>query len=600
MNKKFFYNLSIRNKFFFTSATLLLSVSLFLALFSSHTLWKNSTEQILENYDTVMEQAGNNIENIFSSVSSLSRVIAPNQWIQEYYLERNNEYNTVEQKALIKSFLDTIIEPYGIISSITIYGLDGRTVSSALNKQNSTSRITDMDFFNQQVLALKNNWGTTLYLPPRQSAFGEDNSREDVIAVLKPIISTASGNLVAVLEVDILESAISGSIAAMYPSKGAEVFIADSSGTITSSPNKEEISTSIADTELYSLLNKVTSSESFNQFITEDGEEYLVCIRKFSSLDWYVVSKIPAAGLYEQSNQQLFVIAVITCLALFVTIPVSFSLANTISRPLKILCSCMDQAAEGNLNVTIPDFGRNEIGTLSYRFTNMLEQISSLISQITKEKLARRENQLLALQAQINPHFLYNTLESISALISLKLYEDAVRMTRSLEISSKAALSGGKNVIPLEKEIQNVETYLKILKCRYGTMFDYQITLPPELSHFVITKLTIQPLVENSIYHGIRRQEKTGFISVSCCLQNDRIEIQVTDNGPGFDKNTIDTVFASPSSSYGLYNVNERIQLYFGTGYGLSIDRDYPFGARVCIHIPAVTASTEATIQLRK
>ena len=131
-------------------------------------------------------------------------------------------------------------------------------------------------------------------------------------------------------------------------------------------------------------------------------------------------------------------------------------------------------------------------------------------------------------------------------------------------------------------------------------MFDYQITLPPELSHFVITKLTIQPLVENSIYHGIRRQEKTGFISVSCCLQNDRIEIQVTDNGPGFDKNTIDTVFASPSSSYGLYNVNERIQLYFGTGYGLSIDRDYPFGARVCIHIPAVTASTEATIQLRK
>ena len=98
MNKRFFYNLSIRNKFFFTSAVLLISVSLFLAIFSSHTLRKNSTKEILENYDTIMEQAGNNTENIFSSVSSLSRVIAPNQWIQEYYLERNNEYNTVEQK----------------------------------------------------------------------------------------------------------------------------------------------------------------------------------------------------------------------------------------------------------------------------------------------------------------------------------------------------------------------------------------------------------------------------------------------------------------------------------------------------------------------
>ncbi|HIR27509.1 MAG TPA: histidine kinase [Candidatus Choladousia intestinigallinarum] len=600
MNKRFFYNLSIRNKFFFTSAVLLISVSLFLAIFSSHTLRKNSTKEILENYDTIMEQAGNNTENIFSSVSSLSRVIAPNQWIQEYYLERNNEYNTVEQKALIKSFLDTIIEPYGIISSITIYGLDGRIVSSALNKQNGNSKITDMDFFNEQVLALKNNWGTTLYLPPRSSVSQDENGSENVIAVLKPIISTASGNLVAVLEVNILESAISGSIAAMYPSDGAEVFITDSSGVITSSPSKEKISTSIAGTELYPLLEKSSSSESFNQFITDGGKEYLVCIRKFSGLDWYVISKIPTGALYEQSTQQLVTIAVITCLALFITIPVSFSLANTISRPIKTLCSCMDQAAEGNLNVSIPDLGHNEIGTLSYRFKNMLEQISSLISQITKEKLARRENQLLALQAQINPHFLYNTLESISSLISLKLYDDAVLMTRSLEIFYKTALSGGKNVIPLEKEIQNVETYLKILKFRYRTMFDYQIALPSELKHYVITKLTIQPLVENSIYHGIRRQDKTGFISVSCRLCENGIEIRVTDNGPGFDQNMIDTVFNSPSSSYGLFNVNERIQLYFGPAYGLSIDRDNPCGACVRIHIPAVTASTEATIQLRK
>ncbi len=592
MNKNFFQNLSIRNKFFFASALLLLCVSLFLALFSSQYFIKSSTEQILENYDKVMEQAGNNTENIFSSVTSLSRVIAPNQWIQEYYLERNSEYNTVEQKALIKSFLDTIIQPYGIISSITIYGLDGRTVSSSLNKQNTSPQITDMEWLNEQVDAFKANWGTTLYLSSQDSA--------EVISVLKPIISTASGSLVAVLEVDVLESAVSGSIAAMYPSDGAEVFIVDDSGVITSSPTKEEIGTSLAETEVHSFLEQSTSLGSFSQVIKEDGREYLVCVRKFSNLDWYVVSKIPASVLYEQSNRQLFVIAVITCLALFITIPVSFSLANTISRPLKILCGCMDQAAKGNLNVSIPDFGKNEIGTLSYRFSNMLEQISSLIAQITKEKLARRENQLLALQAQINPHFLYNTLESISALISLKLYEDAIHMTRSLEIFYKTALSGGKNVIPLEKEIQNVETYLQILKFRYRTLFDYQISLPPELGHFVIAKLTIQPLVENSVYHGIRRQQKKGFISVTCSMKDDCIEICVADNGPGFEKSAIDDAFSAPSSSYGLYNVNERIQLYFGTEYGVSIDRSCPEGSRVRIRIPAVTASTEATIQLRR
>lgn len=596
----FFRNLSIRNKFFLTSSAMLLMVSLFLAILSSHTLWRDNTKRIRENYDGVMEQTVNSIENMFSSITSLARVIAPNQWVQEYYLESTGMYQTVEQKALIQSFLDTIIEPHSIISSITIYGLDNQVVSSSFSKQGGVPKITDRDLFDEQVERLRENWGTTIYLPPQQASYSSQKDSVNDISILKPIVSTATGNLVAVLEICIQETTISGSIATMYPSDASQVFITDDGGAVISSPSEDEIGSSIAGTGLYEALEKELKSESFNHFITEEGSQYLICMRKFSSLDWYVISKIPTSVLYEQSRQQLIVIVLIICVALLVSIPVSLALASTISKPIQSLCDCMDQAALGNLNVQIPTYGKDEVGHLSERFGNMLAQISSLISQVTREKLARRENQLLALQAQINPHFLYNTLESISSLVSLKMYEDAVSMTHSLEIFYKTALSGGKNVIPLEKEIQNVRTYLEILKIRYGNMFEYHIDLPSALCHYVIAKLTIQPLVENAIYHGVRRQQKTGRITVSCSLENDTIEICVTDNGPGFDEEMAVSILNVQNGSYGLRNVNERIQLYFGAAYGLSVDTSYREGARICVSIPAVTASMETTIQLRE
>ena len=260
----------------------------------------------------------------------------------------------------------------------------------------------------------------------------------------------------------------------------------------------------------------------------------------------------------------------------------------------------MNAAAQGNLDVEIPSFGNNEIGYLSHRFSSMLTQISSLILQVTQEKLARRESQLLALQAQINPHFLYNTLESIPSLISLKMYDEAIHMTHSLEFFYKTSLNSGKNVITLEKELQNVRNYLDIQKIRYRSLFEYSIECPQELLQNVITKLTIQPLVENAIYHGIRQQSKKGFIKINCTLSEGCIIISVFDNGPGFCESKINSVFSTPSASYGLFNVNERIHLYFGSSYGLSIDTSYTDGAGVIIRIPAVTSSTETTIKLRR
>lgn len=596
----FFRNLSIRNKFFFTTTSMLLIVSLVLAALSSYTLWKDNTGRIQENCDASMVQTVNSVENIFATASSLARVIAPNQWVQEYYLESGNQYKTVEQKALIQSFLDTIIEPHSIISSVTIYGLDNYVVSSSFGKQGSVPKIIDWDVFGEKIELLQENWGTTLYLPSQQATYSNQKGEEQYISVLKPIVSITSGNLVAVLEICILESTISKSTSRIYSADESKTFIIDDEGMVISSTDTEEIGDSIAETDLYESLKKKEDSASFNQIIKEENEKYLVCMRKFSSLDWYVVSQIPTSVLYEQSRQQLMVIILIIFVALLISMPVSLVLANSISKPIQSLCDCMDQAAKGNLNVEIPVFGEDEVGYLAHRFTNMLAQISSLISQVTREKLARRENQLLALQAQINPHFLYNTLESISSLISLKMYNEAVSMTHSLEIFYKTALSGGKNVIPLEKEMQNVRNYLEILKIRYRDMFDYKIDFPSELGHYVIAKLTIQPLVENAIYHGIRKQQKVGIIQISCVLKGADIEICVTDNGPGFKNGVKEDVFAIQSGSYGLSNVNERIQLYFGQAYGLSIDTDYLEGARVYIRIPAVTASTETTIQLRE
>jgi two-component system sensor histidine kinase YesM len=224
----------------------------------------------------------------------------------------------------------------------------------------------------------------------------------------------------------------------------------------------------------------------------------------------------------------------------------------------------------------------------------MVRKMRGLMADIVREQESKRKSELDALQAQINPHFLYNTLDSIVWMTEKGQYRDAVVMVTSLAKLFRISLSKGRNIIPVSAELEHVRNYLIIQNYRYKNKFRYSIDAQPEALRCVTIKLIVQPLVENSIYHGMEYMDNDGEIKIRAYLKGDDLFIDVADNGPGIPEERAAALFdgSTPTgkgSGIGLKNIRERIQLYFGKQYGLSLFSEPDVGTTAQIHLPAMT-----------
>lgn len=219
----------------------------------------------------------------------------------------------------------------------------------------------------------------------------------------------------------------------------------------------------------------------------------------------------------------------------------------------------------------------------------MTEQIEELRQEVSREKKLHCRTRLQLLQAQVNPHFLYNTLDAVVWLLEAGKQQDAVEMLEQMSVFFRTALSEGRDIIPLKEEIQHTGSYLKIQKTRCRDELEYEILLPEELKEIQIPKLTIQPLVENALYHGIKGKRGKGRIRIVCQTRGEDVRITVEDDGIGMKPERQAEVKAAletgKSESFGLAVVRERIKLYFGNEYGVRLFSKYGEGtqAEICI-----------------
>jgi len=294
-------------------------------------------------------------------------------------------------------------------------------------------------------------------------------------------------------------------------------------------------------------------------------------------------------------NMEFMIIMVIIMIlgGLFISIFIS----NSISKPVKELSHITNQVAKGDLTVRSHIKNGAEVKMLSDSLNIMIEKLSNLIETVKIEQSNLRETEIKLLQEQINPHFLYNTLDTIIWLAETGKQDYVVQVVGSLSRYFRTSLSKGKDLVTLKDEELHVCSYLQIQKVRYGDILEYEIDLPKELSLCRIPKITLQPLVENALYHGIKNKRSKGKISLIGRKENNNIIIKVIDNGLGMTQERLKQVIESlhrrseyNKDFYGLFNVNERIRMIFGADYGLSIKSTYGEGTEVTVCIPAVTA----------
>ena len=292
------------------------------------------------------------------------------------------------------------------------------------------------------------------------------------------------------------------------------------------------------------------------------------------------------------------IVVILSLVLLFILLTNSRNLSRRIVEPIDVLCERLEAIGKGHLLVCEPvQADVEEVQLLSDGIENMVGRLKHQIDKNTEQEKQRRRTELALLQAQINPHFLYNTLDTIIWLIESREIKEAVNMVGSLSNFFRFSLSRGQNVITLAEEEKHIKSYLEIQQMRYRDLMEYEIDIPEQLKKYILPKLTLQPLVENALYHGIKISRRKGFISVTCRAQGERLVLEVSDDGSGMTPERLKEVQAlltdGGREGFGLRTVHQRIQILFGSEYGLTVESTPDVGTRVTAIIPMQIMSKE-------
>ena len=330
---------------------------------------------------------------------------------------------------------------------------------------------------------------------------------------------------------------------------------------------------------------------TYSEFLEQrdrGSTDYIILCEQSNTTGWTVWLYQPV-GLAGEAMRPIGVMAGVTILiCIFAAVLAYFITSGMVSSRIERLTHFMQEVQEGSMDMQMESDDRDEIGMLYRGFGSMMKRIRTLINEVYLSKITQKEAELKALQAQINPHFLYNTLSLINWKALAAGEEDISRMTLALSTFYRTALNRGRNVLQVETELSNTRAYLEIQSMLHDGDFDYEIEVQPEILQCESLNLILQPLVENAIHHGI--EEKTdgrGKITVRGWKEDNCVWFMVEDNGVGMEQKVADKILTMESKGYGVRNVDERIRLCYGEKYAMKVESVVGKGTKMTIHFPA-------------
>lgn len=314
-------------------------------------------------------------------------------------------------------------------------------------------------------------------------------------------------------------------------------------------------------------------------------------IRTVDIVDWNIVYLYDMNILYRQAGQIRNVALVIFAVSVVIVFLIASFISGTVVRPIRALAKSMDEVVDNNMEVTFVPKYNDEIAYLGRRFSVMMQKIADLMVEVKRIEEQKRVEELKALQAQINPHFLYNTLDMVYWLSKMEGNDNVANLVADLADFFRLSLNKGEDITTVKKEMEHVKKYLEIQKVRMDGKFDYEVFLEEEISEDRVPKLILQPLAENALIHGFENINYQGNIRIEGVREENSIVFYVTDNGRGMSKQTMEQLNGSNDSSdksygYAIGNVKARIRLYAGEEYGMQFDTDVTSGTRVRVCFP--------------
>lgn len=407
----------------------------------------------------------------------------------------------------------------------------------------------------------------------------------------RTIVDLNTLEALGVLKIDINETILEKSYKNLIAEEGSEVFICTRLGDIISHPNKEMIGVNIKH-KLY--MENISSSNEKQGYISyqEEGVEKVAIYSACDVSGWRLVKTVPTAYLYKEIMQIQGYIIVLGIIYFITTITLGLFLAAKITSPIEKLMKLMKKVEKGNLAIHATISSKDEIGQLSSSFNNMIDNMNLMMNKSVEEERQKKEMEIEVLKAQINPHFLYNTLNTIKWMAKIQGNTSISNAVNALTKLLRVSISIGKEKILLSDEIEYVKNYLVIQRLRFSEKFDIAYSIEEESLKCLVPKLILQPIVENSLIYSTDEDSlETLSIVIRAYGDNNILHISVEDNGPGIDKEILDNILTHKKgidkfSTVGLNNINQRIKLHYGEEYGIEIKSKVEEGTTVLIRLP--------------
>ena len=566
----------------FTTVAVIAMIFMGTALYLSFVSATKKT--VIEDNKKVIEQVNLNLDTYLRNMMRISDSIYY-RGIKTIDLAKN----TLEQpmELLYEANRDSLI-------SIAVFKENGELVSAyPVATVKKDVDISSQNWFEKADKKIEN---LHFSIPHVQDLFEDMNFRfRWVVSLSRAIELTENGSIErGVLLVDMNYNAIEQLFKKVNNGQEGYIYLTDSNGEIIYHPRQQLI---------YSNLVKennlvVAAYEDGDYTEVFETEKRLVTVKTAGYTGWKIVSVTPMSAVSMNMRSMKSFMILILVFTIFLMVFANIFISAQIADPIKRLDESVKGLENGILDGDVYIGGSHEIRHLGRTISSVVKQMRKLMDKIVVEQEQKRKSELDALQSQINPHFLYNTLDSIVWMVECEHYEEAILMVTSLSSLFRISLSKGKNIISVRDEIEHAENYLQIQKMRYKNRFSTKININEEVLSLASIKLIIQPLLENAIYYGMEYMDGDGEITVNCvCVEND-LYIEVIDNGLGIPEEEIPLLLTDHArlhkkgSGVGLRNVHDRIQLYFGNDYGLEITSELDIGTTIRIHLPKVEFST--------
>ena len=536
-----------------------------ISFFSFVNIYEEATkENVITSSEQAVFQVENTVENYQEDIENLMNMILA---------------NISEDQESTDQFFKSLFQIKSEVVSVTTYDMNGRLLNAWSDGKILKEHINENLSYDENINKKMHTDRLNITKPHVETLFRDYYPWVVTISQYK---ENEKGERIQVA-MDVKFSNIAKYVDGVGIGQHGYCYIADENGNIIYHPQQQLI---------YAGLKKENYTDYSDGTHTESNVIYSV--KSLERSDWKIVGVCFADEMITNKVEALAKnLIIISIGVLFVTILAGGIFSKLFSKPANDLAKAM-QKFENDTDKFVfePIEGTAEITSLTESFEHMVLQIQELVEKVRQEEISLRKTELKALQAQINPHFLYNTLDAIAWMCEEERHKDAVEMVNALARLFRISISRGHELISIEKEIEHAKSYLKIQNFRYKNQFTYDFEVDDTCLSYLCNKITLQPIIENAIYHGIDRMVDEGRIEIRIFPDHEKIVLEVEDNGVGMTEEQCQEILQKDSgdkAGIGIKNVNDRIKIYFGEEYGITIRSELDEGTCVTITMPKIT-----------